>query len=115
MNNNQNNNNCYVFSRATLDQAIQEWVVIKSKKDAKNEEKYLITAKALPWFLNHFNHNSSIYSFSEEDLESELKEWKSTQIENYPKQKKRIEETCKHILNFFQSDLIEQYKMTINT
>lgn len=113
MNNKQNNNNCYVFSQATIDQAINEWIEIGCRNDAKNKEHYLITAEALPWFLKHFNHGTSIYTFTHENLLTELNTWKSSQLEKYPHQKKRIEETCDLLINFFQSEIVVHHKMTV--
>ena len=115
MNNKQNNNNCYVFSQATMDQALKEWVSQESEKHPKNHESYSITVVAMPWFLKHFTHGSSIYTFTHKDLLTELDLWKSTQLEMYPHQKKRIEETCDQFTNFFQSDVVIQHKMSISS
>ena len=113
MNNNQNNNNCYVFSQATIDQALKVWVSQESEKHPNNEDSYAITVVAMPWFLKHFNHGSSTYAFTHEDLLTELDVWKSSQLEMYPNQKNRIEETCDQLINFFQSDTVNQHKMSI--
>ena len=110
---NSNKNNYYVFSQATLDQAIAEWSDIECKNDTKNKDNYLITAEALPWFLKHFNQYSAIYTFTHEDLLDELGVWKTVQLEKYPHQNKRIEETCDLLIQFFQSDIVIQYKMSI--
>lgn len=114
MNNKQPTYHCYVFSQATLNRAITDWVKFQCEDDPKNKEIFLITETALPWLLNDFCTPSSIYSFSFDDLQTGIEQWKTSQIEAYPQQKKRINDTCDYLLEFFQSSVIKQYKMIID-
>ena len=109
----QNTNTCYVFSQATLDQAMQEWIKAKKKSKPTDHEKYLIVAAAMPWFLQQLNQNPSIFMFSETDLVAELSLWKESQETEYPHQKKLIKNTCNEIINFFQSEIVSNHKMRI--
>jgi len=113
MNNRQDTNKCYVFSQATLDLALQEWLKLESDNNPEKQETFQIAAAALPWFLKHLEQTSTIYMFTHDDLITELDVWKSSQIANYAQQKKRIEETCDQLINFFQSDIVLQHKMMI--
>ena len=115
--NNTNNNNtniCFVFSQQTLDIAIDEWIDEESKGKPKKKEAYQITKAALPWFMRHLNQSGSIYMFSSDDMKIEIETWKKAQFIAFPKRKKRIEETCDLLINFFNSDVIEQHKMTVH-
>jgi len=111
MNNNQNT--CYVFSTNTLDIAIQDWLVSMIKLNNKDEEKLKIVEAALPWFLEHIQADTSIYMFTHDDLLEKIETWKKTQLEHFPKQKARIDETCDLIISFFNSDVIKQHKMIV--
>ncbi len=114
MNNTNNNTNiCFVFSQHTLDSAIDEWINKKSKANPKNKEAYQITKAALPWFMRHLNQSGSIYMFSLDDMKNEIETWKKAQFIAFPKRKKRIEETCDFLVNFFESDVIEEHKMIV--
>ena len=111
MNNTNNNINiCFVFSQQTLDIAIDEWIDEKSKEKPKNKEAFQIAKTALPWFMRHLNQSGSIYMFSSDEMKNKIETWKDAQLIEYPKQKKRIEETCNLLINFFDSDVIEQHK-----
>lgn len=114
MDNNQNKSTCYVFSRKTLDIAIQDWLTLKIKLDNKKEEQFQIFVVALPWLLDHIQADASIYMFTQDDLVEEIRIWKTAQIEHYPKQQKRIDETCGLIINFFQSEVIKKHKMLVD-
>ena len=111
---NDNKKKCYVFSRATLDSAVAEWAESKIKIEPKKAEILQIVSAALPWFLEHIQLNASIYMFTEDDLNTEIDVWKQLQLSSYPDQKKRIEETCDLIIEFFQSEVIKGYKMIVN-
>ncbi len=80
MSNKKDTNTCYVFSQATLDLAIKEWVEQNSKDKPKNQETYLIVAAALPWFLKHLNQSDPIYMFPHTNLIEEIDTWKSSQL-----------------------------------
>jgi len=110
-----NTNSSYVFSEKTLKQAIQEWVDVQSKNTSIKEESFLITKAALPWFMLHLKQTGPIYMFTYSDILREIDIWKSDQLANYPQQKKRIEETCDLLINFFISDVVRNYKMIIQT
>ncbi|MEB8433648.1 hypothetical protein OO007_15520 [Cocleimonas sp. KMM 6892] len=115
MNNTNNNTNiCFVFSQQTLDIAIDEWVEERSESSPAKKEAFMITKAALPWFMRHLNQSGSIYMFSAEDMKNEIESWKKAQFTAFPKRKKRIEETCDLLISFFESDLIETHKMTVN-
>jgi len=113
MKNKKKLNICYVFSQSTLDEAITKWVEAKSEKKPKDHEQYSIAAVAIPWFLIHLNQTHSIFTFSYNELVEEIDIWKSAQISEYPKQKKRIETSCNEIIDFFESDVVLDYKMSI--
>lgn len=113
MNIKQDTGNCYVFSQATLELALQEWLNFKTETNPEKEESFQITAAALPWFLKHLGQSSAIYMFTSNDFLKEMKAWKSSQLNNYPQQKIRIEETCDQLINFFESDIVTQHKMVI--
>lgn len=114
MDNHQKQNTCYVFSKKTLGIATQEWLASMIKADKKREEKYRITIAALPWFLEYVQADASIYMFTQEDLTIKIKAWKNIQLEHFPKQKDRIEETCDLITAFFNSDIIRMHKMLVD-
>lgn len=113
MKNEENANICYVFSQATLDLAITDWVDIKTKNVPENHEQYLIVAEALPWLLKHLNQNPSLFMFPHNDLINGLKTWRETQEAAYPHKKKLIKSTCEEMINFFQSETITNHKMRI--
>ena len=115
MNNKQNINKCYVFSQTTLDLALQEWLELETKNDPVQEESVLIALAALPWFLNHLKQTGPTFVFTNDVLNTEMEKWKKIQITDYPNQQQRIENTCEQLLNFFESDLITQYKMIVKT
>lgn len=114
MNNNQDNNLCYVFSPSTMKLAVKEWLEMMIKIDSKKEESYRIAAAALPWFLEHVIKNPSVYMFTHDDLLDAMRTWKGLQIENYPMQEKRISKTCDLLIHFFKSDVVHEYKMIVN-
>ena len=113
MNTLQNKNLCYVFSQATAELAIKEWLVSEIKNTPEKEQALNICAIALPWFLKHIQADATIYMFTENVLKDEIATWKNRQMVSYPNQTKRIEETCALIIAFFQSDTIKQHKMRI--
>jgi len=113
MSNKKDTNTCYVFSQATLDLALKEWLELKIKNNPKKEESFQIAATALPWFLKYLEQSSAIFMFTHEDLITEMELWKVSQLSNYSNQKERIEETCNQLINFFESDAVLQHKMTI--
>ena len=119
MNKNQKNNTnktrCYVFSEKTLDVAIQEWLDIEIKKLPEKEEEFNITVAALPWFLRHLTHTESVMMFTHTELVDELEDWKSRQVEAYPHQQDRIEVSCAWIIHFFESEVVAEHKMVIQT
>ena len=108
----------YVFSQTTLDIAIDEWVESEQKneqeKHPEKEEALLIAKAALPWFMQHLKQTESICMFTDEVMLAEMDTWKSLQIAEYPKQKQRIEETCKLLKAFFHSDVVLQHKMVVS-
>ena len=120
MNNTKNNatdnatSKCFVFSQQTLEIAIDEWIDNKSQEMPKKKELFQITKAALPWFMRHLNQSGSIYMFGSEDMQKEIKTWKQAQFIAFPKRKKRIEETCELLIEFFNSDIIERHKMTVH-
>lgn len=113
MKNKQDSNKCYVFSQATLDLALQEWLESESKNNPKKAESFQITVAALPWFLIHLEQTTAIYMFTQDNLITEMEVWKSSQLSDYPQQKKRIEETCSQLIHFFQSGIVLEHKMLI--
>ncbi len=115
MNKNQNTNRCYVFSQTTLDLALKEWQELEISNKASQEESVLITLAALPWFFQHLNQSGPTYVFTNELLHSEIESWKAIQITNYPNQVDRIVNSCELLLRFFNSELIKQHKMIIET
>jgi len=112
---NKKEHTCYVFSQTTLDLALEEWTHSETQKGDGKKEALQITVVALPWFLAHLKQNSPIYMFSYSDLIDEMKNWQSLQLTTFPKQKKRIKETCHLLLNFFNSDAVIKHKMIIKT
>ncbi len=108
----------YVFSQTTLDIAIDEWVEYEQKNEQEKypekEEALLIAKAALPWFMQHLKQTESICMFTDEVMLAEMDTWKSLQIAEYPKQKQRIEETCKLLKAFFHSDVVLQHKMVVS-
>ncbi len=104
----------YVFSQTTLDIAIDEWVESEQEKYPKKEEALLIAKAALPWFMQYLKQTESICMFADEVMLDEMDTWKSLQIAEYPKQKQRIEETCKLLKAFFHSDVVLQHKMVVS-
>ena len=115
MNNKQNITKCYVFSRNTLDLALQEWRELETINDPAQEESVLIALAAIPWFLKHLKQTGPTFVFTNDLLNAEMELWKKIQITDYPNQLQRIEDTCEQLLNFFESDLITQYKMIVKT
>ena len=113
MNNKQDTNRCYVFSQATLELALQEWIDLESGNNSEKKEALQIAEVALPWFLKYLGQTSAIYMFTHDDLLTEMDAWKSSQIADYPQQKKRIEETCNQLIHFFQSESVLEHKMMI--
>ena len=113
MNINQDTNNCFVFSQATLDLALSEWLKFKTENSPEKEESFKITIAAIPWLLKHLGQNATIYMFTYDDFLTEIKAWKLLQISEYPQQKARIEETCAQLINFFRSEIVIQHKMLI--
>lgn len=114
MNHPPKTNLCYVFSSSTMGKAHALWLESRLKTQAKDEEILRISAVALPWFLEHFQQNASIYMFTENDLLKEIDIWKDLQIEAYPEQTKRIQQSCDLILTFFKSDIVKNHKMTVD-
>jgi len=115
MNTSNNTNISYVFSQETLKLAIEEWVNTKISNAPTKKETFLITKVALPWFMQHLNKtDSSVCMFTHDDMVRELAIWKSKQLADFPQQKKRIDETCKYLEEFFNSDLVLQHKMVVS-
>jgi len=104
----------YVFSQTTLDIAIDEWSDNEQEKHPEKESALQITKAALPWFMQHLKQTESIYMFTDEVMIDEMDIWKSLQIAEYPKQKQRIEETCKLLKAFFHSEVVLQHKMVVS-
>ena len=112
----------YVFSQKTLNIAIDEWVESKQEgekegeqeKHPESESALLIAKAALPWFMQHLKQTESICMFTDEVMLEELTSWKSLQLAEYPKQKKRIEETCQLLKEFFHSYVVLQHKMVVS-
>jgi len=74
----------------------------------------LIAKAALPWFMQYLKQTETICMFTDDNMVSEMDSWKSLQLAEYPKQKKRIEETCKLLKAFFHSDVVLQHKMVVS-
>ncbi len=64
--------------------------------------------------MRHLNQSGSIYMFSADDMKNEIETWKKAQFIAFPKRKKRIEETCDLLVEFFSSNVIDQHKMTVH-
>jgi len=107
-------NTSYVFSQATLNIAIDEWIENEQEKHPEKEDALLIAKAALPWFMLHLKQTESICMFSDDVMISEMDSWKDLQIAEYPKQKQRIEETCKLLKAFFHSEVVLQHKMVVS-
>jgi len=103
----------YVFSRATLDKAIDDWVTRKTSKYSEKEESFLIVKAALPWLLEHLKQFNAVCSLNEDTLLHEVRVFAKVQIKAYPHQKTRIDETCALIIDFFHSDVVRDHKMII--
>jgi len=115
MDNNQDTNLCYVFSPSTVEKAVQEWSDKKMKSEPEKDEEFQVFSAAVPWFLEHIQHDASIYMFTHEDLLAEIEIWKKVQLESYSNQKKRINKTCDLIMRFFESGVVKEHKMIIET
>ena len=113
MNNQKNTNICYVFSQATLELALSDWVGLMQDSTPKDSDHFLIVETSIPWLLKHLNQSSAIFMFSETDLNEGIGTWKEQQIADYPHQETLIEKTCDGIIQFFQSDIVSKYKMTV--
>ena len=107
-------NTSYVFSQATLNIAIDEWIENEQEKHPEKEDALLIAKAALPWFMLHLKQTESICMFTDEVMISKMDSWKDLQIAEYPKQKQRIEETCKLLKAFFHSEVVLQHKMVVS-
>ena len=107
-------NTSYVFSQATLNIAIDEWIENEQEKHPEKEDALLIVKAALPWFMLHLKQTESICMFTDKVMISEMDSWKDLQIAEYPKQKQRIEETCKLLKAFFHSEVVLQHKMVVS-
>lgn len=105
----------YVFTHDTLASAIELWVKLRSEKASEKEEAYLIVQATLPWFMLHLNQQGNICTFTNTLMERELDYWKADQIVGWPQQQTRIEETCDLIIDFFNSDVVDQLKMKVET
>ncbi len=104
----------FVFSQATLEKAIDDWVARQTVKYSEKETSFLIVKAALPWLLEHLNQlEKAVCSFNEEVLLHELDVFARIQIKAYPCQKTRIDETCALLIEFFNSDIVDDYKMII--
>ena len=113
MKNKKDNKTCYVFSQVTLEIALKEWFEIMVRKNPNKKESYQIAVVALPWLLNHLEQNSPIIMFTHDNLIKEMELWKSKQLSKYVNQDKRIKETCNLLMNFFDSNVVIEYKMII--
>lgn len=107
------NTTCYVFSPQTLTLAMQDW--LNRDGNQPHAEADLIVVAAIPWFLQHIQHTTHVYMFSHEDMLAAIPTWKDLQLKAYPHQQTRIENTCEGIRDFFESEMIEQHKMTVHT
>ena len=103
----------YVFNEKTLWNALDVWIAQEATTRSQNQDDLPILKVAIPWFMKHLNQTGSVYMFSEKLLVDELKQWEKIQLSNYPHQSMRIEETCKLLLDFFQSKVVIEHKMLI--